>query len=335
MNPFPMGGPALAIVIPAKNEAAHLERSLPALQSALLRFPYPNRIFLIDDGSSDATRAVALAHGVQVLAGAGCGPGAARNQGAEQASQWLFEQAASDGWLLFLDADCEVTPDHFPAVLPLLTESPAKLIAVQERPWFPTRIQTWGSALKRAFQSWLGERYELPMVHAGCLYIQAATFRALQGFNPDYLCEDIELGLRVGKRHLRVVHQPIVAEISDRRLHRLGSLTTLGIPARCAAMLFLARHVFPSPTARALLTQFAKLGPAQVPIALWWHDPEQRLKISWPTALRLTWLWLCLLVALECKLIRPFVERPLFHERRVAPRSEEVRPRAAYDTVIG
>lgn len=333
-SPLTAGAP-LAIVIPAKNEAVSLARSLPALQQALERFPSPSQILLIDDGSSDATAAVAQAHGIRVYPGEGRGPGAARNLGAELAQAWLSEQPGGEqGWLLFLDADCQVSPDHFEEVLPAFGKPGNKLIAVQERAHFRFRLQTWGSALKRLFQKGLCRRYALPMVHAGCLYVQAAAFRALQGFNPDYLCEDIELGLRVGARHVHVLHRPIVAEISDRRLHRLGVLTTLGIPARCTAMLFLSRHVFPSPAARALHTAFAELGPAQVPISLWWHDPQQRLKISWPAALRLTWLWFCLLVALECKLIRAFPERPLFYERRAKPVSDAPLAIRPYDTVV-
>lgn len=333
-SPFATGVP-LAIVIPAKNEAFSLERSLPALQQALERFPNPYQILLIDDGSTDTTAAIAQAHGVRVYPGDCRGPGAARNLGAEMAQAWLSEQpCGGQGWLLFLDADCQVSPDHFEVVLPAFGKPGNKLIAVQERAHFRFRLQTWGSALKRLFQKGLCRRYSLPMVHAGCLYVQASAFRVLQGFNPDYLCEDIELGLRVGARHLHVLHRPIVAEISDRRLHRLGVLSTLGIPARCTAMLFLSRHVFPSPAAQALHRAFAKLGPAQVPISLWWHDPEQRLQITWGEALRLTWLWFCLLVALECKLIRPFPERPLFPERRALPISDGAISIRPYDTVV-
>ena len=48
-----------------------------------------------------------------------------------------------------------------------------------------------------------------------------------------------------------------------------------------------------------LLQQFARLGPARVPISLWWHDPQQLLKVTWGAAFRLGWLWILLLICLE------------------------------------
>ncbi|MBN8798280.1 MAG: glycosyltransferase, partial [Stenotrophomonas nitritireducens] len=50
----------LSIILPAKNEAEGLQRTLPALRQAWPRA----EIIVVDDGSSDATAALCAGHGV-------------------------------------------------------------------------------------------------------------------------------------------------------------------------------------------------------------------------------------------------------------------------------
>jgi len=66
---------ALAIVIPAKNEAKNLKQTLPALLNALKRFHNPFRVIVVDDHSTDDTAQVAKNYTIQVYLGQGEGPG--------------------------------------------------------------------------------------------------------------------------------------------------------------------------------------------------------------------------------------------------------------------
>ena len=91
--------PSLSIIIPARNEEENLSRLLPSL--AAIDYPGDVEVIVVDDGSTDATAAVAARYGVGVMrideVPAGwLGKPNACQQGA---------QAARGDWLLFADAD--------------------------------------------------------------------------------------------------------------------------------------------------------------------------------------------------------------------------------------
>ena len=98
----------VSIVIPARNEAASIQRTLHAVY-AQARAVSELEIIVVDDGSVDDTAAVARAAGATVLSAAGAGsPAAARNRGAA---------AASGDVLVFLDADCIAADGWLDALL--------------------------------------------------------------------------------------------------------------------------------------------------------------------------------------------------------------------------
>lgn len=94
----------ISVILPAKNEAEGLRRTLPGLRACL-----PDaELIVVDDGSTDDTAAVATSHGVQVLSSPySMGNGAAIKRGA---------RAASGDVLVFMDADGQ----HDPALIPQL-----------------------------------------------------------------------------------------------------------------------------------------------------------------------------------------------------------------------
>ncbi len=100
----------LSVVLPAKNEAEGLARTLPALRAL-----YPQaQVIVVDDGSSDATAAVATAHGAQVLSAPySMGNGATIKRGA---------RAATGEVIVFMDADGQHDPAHIPALLAKLDQ---------------------------------------------------------------------------------------------------------------------------------------------------------------------------------------------------------------------
>ncbi|OQA41901.1 MAG: Undecaprenyl-phosphate mannosyltransferase [Chloroflexi bacterium ADurb.Bin325] len=100
------------IIIPAYNEAANLPRVLPEIRAAAPGYD----LVLVDDGSRDATPALAAAHGVAVVS-------LPANLGYGGAVQTGFRYAVRRGYDLavVIDADGQ----HDPAGIPLLAEAVA------------------------------------------------------------------------------------------------------------------------------------------------------------------------------------------------------------------
>jgi glycosyltransferase involved in cell wall biosynthesis len=97
----------ISVILPAKNEAQGLQRTLP-----ILRAHYPEaEVIVVDDGSTDATAAVAAGHGARVLSSPySMGNGAAIKRGA---------RAATGDILVFMDADGQ----HDPALIRQLLDT--------------------------------------------------------------------------------------------------------------------------------------------------------------------------------------------------------------------
>ena len=88
--------PEFSVVVPAYNAATTLGSCLSALRS--MRAPAAGfETIVVDDGSTDATPAIAQQYGVRLIRQANAGASAARNAGM---------RAARGTWIAFIDADC-------------------------------------------------------------------------------------------------------------------------------------------------------------------------------------------------------------------------------------
>jgi len=100
----------ISIILPAKNEAEGLARTLPAIAAVLPEA----EVIVVDDGSTDETAAIARAAGARVLSSPySMGNGAAIKRGA---------RAARGEVLVFMDADGQHDPAQIPGLLDKLDE---------------------------------------------------------------------------------------------------------------------------------------------------------------------------------------------------------------------
>ena len=123
----PLAAPAVAVVVPARDEAEVIARSIGSLLAQ--DYAGPLRIVLVDDGSADATAAIARAL-----------PGAERLTVIEGAARpagwagklWAVHQgvAATDaGLVLLTDADIEHEPAHIATLVARMDESGVDMVS--------------------------------------------------------------------------------------------------------------------------------------------------------------------------------------------------------------
>ncbi len=108
---MPLPAETYSVVIPARNEAGGLQKLLPELR---LHLPHGTEVIVVNDGSSDDTEKVCLAHGVRVLTHPySKGNGAAIKTGA---------RAATGSIIVFMDADGQHQPSDIPSLLEKLAQ---------------------------------------------------------------------------------------------------------------------------------------------------------------------------------------------------------------------
>jgi glycosyltransferase involved in cell wall biosynthesis len=185
-----------SIVVPAYNAAKILPACLKALQNQTESL---EEILVVDDGSKDQTKQVALAHGVQVLEQNHQGPAVARNLGIDHARGEI---------VLFTDADCE----------PLST-----WVAEMSTPFSDPKVAgVKGSYLThqkecvaRLVQYEFEERYDrlerlstIDFIDTYAAAFRTDVLRCMGGFDPAFpkaVSEDAELSYRLADAGYRLV----------------------------------------------------------------------------------------------------------------------------------
>jgi glycosyltransferase involved in cell wall biosynthesis len=188
--------PDISLVIPAWNEAARLPRLLDSVAVARGRYAGRVEVIVADNGSTDATAAIAAAAGARVVAVEKRCIAASRNGGAAVATAPI---------LAFVDADSVLHPDVFGAVA-----------AAMARP------RTLGGASRVTLERWstgilVTCALMLPIVwltnfDTGLVFWRRADFEALGGYDESRLfAEDVDflwrlrrLGRTRGQRLVRL-----------------------------------------------------------------------------------------------------------------------------------
>ena len=133
----------ISIVLPAKNEAEGLARTLPRI----LEFHPGAELIVVDDGSTDGTAKVAADHGAIVLSSPySMGNGAAIKRGA---------RAATGNVIVFMDADGQHDPKHISLLLEKLAEGFDMAIGARSKDGQANAGRGLANALYNRLASWM------------------------------------------------------------------------------------------------------------------------------------------------------------------------------------
>lgn len=222
----------LAVVIPALDAAANLPATLAAVTAARALAVAP---LVVDGGSHDDTRAVAVRHGAAVLT-------APRGRGSQLAAG---AAAAGSDWLLFLHADTRLPPG-WDGLVAAFAADPAN----RERAGvFALRLDDPAPAARRleAIAAWRAGCFGLPYGDQGLL-IARDFYETLGGFRPLPIMEDVDLVRRIGKARLATLQGHVTTSAARyrrsgytiRMLRNLACLTLYfaGLPPRLIARLY-------------------------------------------------------------------------------------------------
>jgi rSAM/selenodomain-associated transferase 2 len=191
----------LSVIIPALNEADNIRATLRSL-----RTDPESEIIVVDGGSSDATRDIALAEGVTVL----------RTPRGRARQQNLGATAASGEILFFLHADTQAPPDYAGLIrralqTPGVSAGAFSLAIAGDRPGLQAV-----AAIANLRSRWL----HLPYGDQG-LFLPVRLFFRLGGFPEQPIMEDYIL-VRHAQRHGRVLTLPETVLTSGRRWQQVG-----------------------------------------------------------------------------------------------------------------
>jgi glycosyltransferase involved in cell wall biosynthesis len=190
--------PFVSFVIPVRNDAVRLDRCLRTIRDN----DYPAdrlEIVVVDNGSVDASPAVAAEHNARVLSLPGPKVGALRNMGV---------RVAQGEMIAFVDADHEIVRDWIRCAVDVLANEQVGAVGADcTPPPNGTKVQELYDRLRRHSEG----QFEVDWLGSGNMAVRRSAFDAVAGFDTSLeTCEDVDL--------CRKLKQAGYSIISDSRL---------------------------------------------------------------------------------------------------------------------
>lgn len=193
--------PAISFILPTLNEERNIGRALLSV-ARRLQDQYQFEMIVIDHGSKDRTREIAVESGALVFGQSGGTIGSLRNLGVRHARGDI---------LIFLDADVELTAEwaqRFPITLSLLHENTMLITGSHcNAPPNGTWIERYW------FRNFANER-NVSHIGTGHLIVSRSTFLAVGGFSESLQTgEDYEFCRRVIQAGGKIINDPALEVI--------------------------------------------------------------------------------------------------------------------------
>ncbi|WP_043266822.1 glycosyltransferase family 2 protein [Streptomyces sp. CT34] len=177
----------VTVIVPAHNE----EEGLPATLESLARQTVPpDRILVVDDGSTDRTGEVAASHGVTVLR-------PPHRLGSKARAQNHALPHCTTDLVLAVDADTVLAPDYLARILPVFDDPDVTVAAGTVRTRYTRTVWERGRSTEYLFgfhwQRPIQARANSPMVCSGCCSVfRRDTLTAFGGFPERTIVEDMD-----------------------------------------------------------------------------------------------------------------------------------------------
>ena len=189
----------ISIAIPAFNEAKYLPETITAAKRASRAFAvagWQSEIVVCDNNSTDATAEVATAHGARVVFEPFNQIAASRNAAG---------RAAKGDWLVFVDADTQVSPELFREMMLAVAAGDCigggAPVLFDSGPWLACQtVHVWNTLAK--LLGWAAGSF---------LFCRADAFHELDGFDPElFAAEEVDYCVRLNRLANRLAKRMVM-----------------------------------------------------------------------------------------------------------------------------